>query len=75
MSTSGLYCAKCRAELAHLIARFKADPADYRRVSVIGMTSGGKVRCKCQTCGHVWDSRSAEARRIAEKQLSRPPDR
>ncbi len=61
-----LYCSKCRDELIHRIARYKESDDTYRRVKVIKANTMNSVVCQCERCGHIWPSRSLEARKLAE---------
>lgn len=61
MTTSMLYCSKCRDAYGHHIARGKFGPDIFRRVIVTGRNKNGSYSCKCEGCNHAWNSRSPEA--------------
>lgn len=61
MTTSPLYCSKCRDNYGHHIARHKFGPEKFRNVIVIGRNSNGTYKCRCKECGHTWNSKSQEA--------------
>jgi len=61
MTTNMLYCNKCRDTYGHHIAAGKFGPDIFRRVVVTSHNSNGSYRCKCEGCGHTWNSRSPEA--------------
>lgn len=67
MTVKRLFCSKCRDELGHSIARFKASPDDFRRISVLAQLRSGIFLCRCDRCGHTWRSSSPEAAAIAAR--------
>jgi len=61
MATSAIYCSKCRGNYGHHIARHKFGPEKFRNVTVTGRNNSGTYKCKCEGCGHTWNSKSREA--------------
>lgn len=61
VTTSSIYCSKCRADFAHHIAQGKFDPDKFRNVEVLAPLQNGLYECRCRDCGHRWKSKSPEA--------------
>ena len=61
MTTTRLYCSKCRDKLSHRIARHRSSSDDYRNVQVVKPLGPGVFQCQCNQCSHVWKSSAAEA--------------
>ena len=60
MTTSAIYCSKCRDNYGHHIARHKVGPEKFRNVNVTGRNRNGTYKCRCEECGHIWNSKSRE---------------
>lgn len=66
MTTTAIYCSKCRDANGHHIARGKVGSDIFRRVKVIGRNKNGSYQCVCE-CGHTWPSKSKEAATIYQQ--------
>lgn len=53
-----LYCNKCRSDFGHAIARGKKSKTDYQDVSVLRKINDTTHSCRCNVCGHKWNSKS-----------------
>lgn len=67
MTTTRLYCKKCRDAFSERIARHKSSPDVFRNVQVVAKLRLGVYQCKCNQCEHEWKSRAAEARDIWDR--------
>lgn len=61
MTTSSIYCSKCRNNFGHQIARGTYDSDIFRQIEIISKNKNETYKCKCLTCGHIWNSSSFEA--------------